>query len=46
MDGGREEAMDREPAPVRERGDAGDELVGVVVEGNVQVVEVGNGHTR
>jgi len=50
MDGGREEAMNPEPVLVREpelaQGDVGDELVGVVVEGSVQAVEAGNGHTH
>ena len=46
MDDGREGAMDPELAPGQEqeqaqaRGDVGDELAGVVVEGNVQAVEV------
>jgi hypothetical protein len=44
MDGGLEEVMGPEPVLVQEqeqaRGDVGDELVGVVAEGNVQAVEV------
>ena len=47
MDGGRE-AMNPEPVLVQEReqaqGDVGDELAGVVVEGNVQMVAADNGH--
>ena len=34
------------PEQEQERGDVGDELVGAVVEDNVQGVEVGNDHTR
>ena len=48
MDGGWEEVMGPEPVLVQEReqaqGDVGDELAGVVVEGNVQAVEVGSDH--
>lgn len=50
MDDGRGVALDPELVLVlgqeQERGDVGDELVGVVVEDNVQGVEVGNDHTR
>jgi hypothetical protein len=48
MDDGREGAMGPEPVLVQEQvqvqGDVGDELVGVVVERNVQGVEVGSDH--
>ena len=47
VDGGREEATDPvlvlAQVRVREQGDVGDELVGVVVAGNVQAEGVGNG---
>lgn len=49
MDGERE-AMGPKPAlvqvQVQARRDVGDELVGAVVEGNVQAVEVGSDHIR